>query len=256
VTTSSSITQIHGAGVSGIPEVREGDDLGALISDRLRAGGCPLGDLTDGDVVVVTSKVVSKSEGKRVPASLRDEAIASETVRVVAQRGHTRIVETRHGLVLAAAGIDASNVEEGWVLLLPEDPDRSARRIRHTLSARWGVRLAVVITDTAGRPWRNGLVDIAIGAAGLRILNDHRGRRDIHGNELRLTVTAIADEIAALAELVKGKVSQLPVAVVRGLGEHVMAGDGPGARALVRPPDEDLFRNGVVDDVLTVPPPR
>lgn len=224
--------------VDGIGEVREGDDLAALI-----AAAEP--DLVDGDVVVVTSKVVSKAEG-RLFVGDREAAIDGETVRVVATRGETRIVETRHGFVLAAAGVDASNVPAGSVALLPEDPDRSAGRLRAGLRRRLGVTVAVVVTDTFGRPWRNGLTDVAIGAAGISPLVDHRGQVDEHGHPLEMTVTAIADEIASAAELVKGKLGGRPVAVVRGLTYDVDP-DGLGARALVRPAAEDMFRLGTAE---------
>ena len=222
-------------GVAGIGEVAKGDDVAALI-----AAAEP--SLRDGDIVVVTSKVVSKAEDRLV-AGDRDDAITSETVRVVARRGDTRIVQTRHGFVLAAAGVDASNVPVGHVALLPEDPDASAAAIRAGLRARLGVEVGVVVTDTFGRPWRNGLVDVAIGAAGVVVLDDHRGLTDRHGHALEMTVTAIADEVAAAAELVKGKLHGRPVAVVRGLGRFVTA-DAPGAAAIVRPADEDMFRLG------------
>ena len=222
----------------GLPEVRAGDDLGALL-----AGVLTDPPLEDGDVVVVTSKVVSKAEG-RVVAMDRDEAVASETVRVVAARGSTRIVETRHGLVLAAAGVDASGVEAGSVVLLPLDPDASARRLRSRLLELTGFDVAVVVTDTAGRPWRTGLVDQAIGVAGLAPMEDLRGRDDGYGNVLDATVTATADEVASAADLVKGKLARRPVAVVRGLAGAVTAEDGPGAAALVRPAHEDMFRMG------------
>ena len=208
------------------------------------------GGVVDGDVVVVTSKVVSKAEGRVVAAADREQAITDETVRVVATRERPdggpplRIVENRLGLVMAAAGVDASNTPEGTVLLLPEDPDASARALRAALRERFGARLAVVLTDTVGRPWREGLVDIAIGAAGLAVLDDLRGGRDAHGRELNVTVTAIADEVASAAELVRGKAAGRPVAVVRGLGRYVTDDDGPGAQALVRPSGDDLFREG------------
>lgn len=230
----------------GMGEVRPGDDLARLVGDLLADDG----DVRDGDVVVVTSKVVSKAEGRVVEAADREDAITAETVRVVATRpypdgsGVLRIVENRLGLVMAAAGVDASNTPDGTVLLLPEDPDASARRLRQALQARLGVRLAVVLSDTAGRPWRAGLTDMAIGAAGLRPLLDLRGGVDAHGRPLSVTVTAVADEVAAASELVRGKADGRPVAVVRGLAEHVTDDDGPGARALVRPSDEDLFRLG------------
>lgn len=220
-------------GVSGIGEVQPGDDLAALIVTAEPT-------LRDGDIVVVTSKVVSKAEGRVVQLD-RDKAIDDESVRVVAARGATRIVETRHGFVLAAAGVDASNVPDGTVALLPEDPDASARAIRAGIRERLGVQVGVVVTDTFGRPWRNGLVDVAVGAAGVRVLDDHRGRVDGHGHTLEMTVTAVADEIAAAAELVKGKLAQVPVAVVRGL--DVIDADGT-ARDLVRPAADDMFRLG------------
>lgn len=227
----------------GLGEVRPGDDLARLVGDALAPDG-----LEDGDVVVVTSKVVSKAEGRVVAADDREAAITAETVRVVATREHAhgtlRIVENRLGLVMAAAGVDASNTPEGTVLLLPEDPDRSARGLRAALASRFGVRLAVVVSDTAGRAWREGLTDIAIGAAGLRVLDDLRGGTDTHGRPLVVTVTAVADEVAAASELVRGKAAGRPVAVVRGLGEHVTDDDGPGARALVRPAAADMFREG------------
>ncbi|MDQ1688793.1 MAG: dehydro coenzyme reductase / coenzyme F420-0:L-glutamate ligase / coenzyme [Frankiaceae bacterium] len=224
--------RIEAFGVEGLPEIEYGDSLAALIADRA--------DLRAGDVVVVTSKAVSKAEGRVIAAADREDAITAETVRVVAQRGATRIVETRHGLVLAAAGVDASNTPEGTVALLPLDPDASARALRAQLPAGVGV----VITDTAGRPWREGQVDIAIGSAGVRSLLDLRGGVDSSGRVLDATVTAVADEVAALADLVKGKLAGVPVAVVRGLDALVTVEDGPGARSLVRPAADDMFRFG------------
>lgn len=225
-------------GVGGLPEIRPGDDLAALIASA--------GVFQDGDVLVVTSKIVSKAEG-RLRAMDREAAIDAETVRVVARRGPTRIAQTRHGLVMAAAGVDASNVPAGHVLLLPEDPDASARRLRAGLRERLGVRVAVIVSDTFGRPWRLGQTDIAIGAAGICVLEDLRGRPDTHGNILEVTLNAVADEIAAAGELVKGKATGIPVAVVRGLAHLVTEEDGEGARALVRSADEDLFRYGSRD---------
>jgi len=163
-------------------------------------------------------------------------------VRLVAQRGNTRIVETPHGLVLAAAGVDASNVPDGFVALLPENPDASAAHIRARLHERAGVDVAVIVTDTMGRPWRNGLVDVAIGAAGIAVLDDHRGRTDPHGRTLEMTVTAIADEIASAAELVKGKLAGVPIAVVRGLAYS--RDETVGARSMVRAAADDMFRLG------------
>ena len=223
-----------------VPEVRSGDDLAELVVAALAASGTLL---ADGDVVVVTSKVVSKAEG-RVVRMDREAAITAESVRVVARRGATRVVETRHGLVLAAAGVDASGVEPGSVALLPLDPDASARRLRARLLELAGAAVAVVVSDTAGRPWRTGLTDQAIGVAGLDPLVDLRGHDDGHGNVLDTTVTAVADEVAAAADLVKGKLARRPVAVVRGLAPLVTPQDGPGAAALVRPQGEDMFRLG------------
>ncbi|MFJ5643224.1 coenzyme F420-0:L-glutamate ligase [Streptomyces sp. NPDC093223] len=230
--------------LAGLPEVQQGDDLAKLI-----AAAGP--GLADGDVVIVTSKIVSKAEGRLVEASDREAAIDAETVRVVARRGSLRIVENRQGLVMAAAGVDASNTPAGTVLLLPEDPDASARAIRAGLRDTLGVNVGVVVTDTFGRPWRAGLTDVTIGAAGVRVLDDLRGGVDAHGNPLVATVVATADELASAGDLVKGKAAGLPVAVVRGLG-HLVAGaadDGEGARALVRDAASDMFRLGTSEAV-------
>jgi coenzyme F420-0:L-glutamate ligase/coenzyme F420-1:gamma-L-glutamate ligase len=227
--------------VEGIPEIAAGDDLPAIIADAV-------GALEDGDIVVVTSKVVSKSEGRQVEAADREDAITAETVRVVATKAHpggiTRIVENRLGLVLAAAGVDSSNAPEGTILLLPLDPDASARALCAVLRERNGVRIGVVISDTLGRAWRLGQTDIAIGAAGLRVLDDLRGSTDAGGRRLEATIVAVADELAGAADLVKGKAAGLPVAVIRGLGHLVGGLDEPGARAIVRPAEDDLFRLG------------
>lgn len=225
----------------GIGEIEPGDDLVAILAAALR------GTVTAGDVVVVTSKIVSKAEGRVLAADSREAAIDAETVRVVAARGTMRIVENRQGLVMAAAGVDSSNTPEGTVLLLPADPDASARALRSGLQRELGVQIAVVVTDTVGRPWRAGLVDIAIGAAGLVVLEDLRGGVDSHGRPLDVTVTAVADEVAAASELVRGKTAGRPVAVVRGLGRLVSADDGPGARALHRPAADDLFALGTAE---------
>ncbi|GAA1192726.1 coenzyme F420-0:L-glutamate ligase [Kitasatospora gansuensis] len=222
--------------VAGLPEITADADLAELIAKA--------GTFEDGDILLVTSKIVSKAEGRLLRAADREAAIDAETVRVVARRGPARIVENRNGLVMAAAGVDASNTAPGTVLLLPLDPDASARALRAGLQQLTGRRLAVLVTDTFGRPWRNGLTDVAIGAAGLAVLDDHRGRQDSHGNELALTVTATADELAAAGDLVKGKTSGVPVAVVRGLGELVTAEDGEGIRPLIRPAADDMFRLG------------
>ncbi|WRZ96086.1 coenzyme F420-0:L-glutamate ligase [Streptomyces sp. NBC_01007] len=228
--------------LGGLPEVRQGDDLAKLI-----AAAEP--GLVDGDVLLVTSKIVSKAEGRMVEAADREAAIDAETVRVVARRGALRIVENRQGLVMAAAGVDASNTPSGTVLLLPEDPDASAYAIREGLRDTLGVDVGVVITDTFGRPWRTGLTDVAIGAAGVHVLDDLRGGTDTHGNPLSATVVATADELAAAGDLVKGKSSGLPVAVVRGLAHLVTEGDGAGARAMVRDARDDMFRLGTSEAV-------
>ncbi|MFJ8049525.1 coenzyme F420-0:L-glutamate ligase [Streptomyces luteogriseus] len=229
--------------VGGIPEVAAGDDLAKLI-----AAAEP--GLADGDVLLVTSKIVSKAEGRIVRAADREAAIDAETVRVVARRGPLRIVENRQGLIMAAAGVDASNTPSGTVLLLPEDPDASARAVREGLRDALGVDVGVVVTDTFGRPWRAGLTDVAIGAAGVRVLDDLRGGTDAYGNPLSATVVATADELAAAGDLVKGKAAGLPVAVVRGLPHLVTEGDrGEGARAMVRGARDDMFRLGTSEAV-------
>jgi len=226
-------------GVAGLPEITPGADLGALITDAAP-------DLRDGDILVVTSKVVSKAEG-RVTAASREQAIEAETVRVVARRGATTIAQTRHGLVLAAAGVDESNTAPGSVVLLPVDPDESARRLRKAVAGRTGRTVGVIVTDTMGRPWRTGQTDNAIGAAGIMPVRDHRGEADTFGNILEVTIAAVADEIAAAADLVKGKSRQVPAAIVRGLSEFVTDADGPGARALIRAAEDDMFRLGAAD---------
>lgn len=237
--------------VAGLPVFTRGDDIAALATPALAALSWPGGGtgLAEGDVVVIASKIVSKAEGRLIAARDREEAITSQTVREVARRENPdgsvlRIVENPLGLVMAAAGVDASNVPPGTVLLLPEDPDESARRIRRGLHARLGVKPGVIVTDTSGRPWRRGVSDIAIGAAGVRVTHDLRGVPDSYGTLMQSTVVAVADEIAGLAELATGKVSGCPLTVVRGLAQHVSDDDGPGARTLVRPADEDMFRTG------------
>ncbi|EST24091.1 coenzyme F420-0:L-glutamate ligase [Streptomyces niveus] len=227
--------------LAGLPEVRAGDDLAKLI---VAAGP----GLVDGDILLVTSKIVSKAEGRIVEAPDREAAIDAETARVVARRGPLRIVETRQGLVMAAAGVDASNTLPGTVLLLPEDSDASARAIRDGLRAALGVDVGVLVTDTFGRPWRNGLTDVAIGAAGVRVLDDLRGGTDTHGNPLSATVVALADELAAAGDLVKGKSAGLPVAVVSGLG-RLVGETADDARAMVRVAADDMFRLGTSEAV-------
>ncbi len=228
-------------GVPGLPEFRPGDDLAAALVDALR------GQVADGDVVVVTSKVFSKVEGRLVTVpsdpeerdAARRRLIDGESVRLLATKGRTKIVTNRLGIVQAAAGVDGSNVETDEVALLPVDPDGSAARLRQDLSAGLGVDVAVVVTDTMGRCWRLGQTDAAIGSAGLVALHGYGGAVDRQGNELLVTEVAVADEIAAAADLVKGKLGGVPVAVVRGLG--ALHGDGPTAGGLVRPVEEDLF---------------
>lgn len=225
----------------GIGEVVPGTDLAALVAPFV----------TDGDIAVITSKVVSKAEG-RVRTGDREQAINEETVRVVARRGGTRIVETRLGIVMAAAGVDASNVHPGSVVLLPEDPDASARRIRQDLAASYGVNVAVVVSDTAGRAWRHGQTDLAIGVAGMLPFDSFEGRVDGYGNPLAVTAPAVADELAGIAEVATGKLGHRPVTVLRGLRDRVLpAGEhGPGARALVRPVDADMFGLGSREAVV------
>ncbi|GAA2897878.1 hypothetical protein Acy02nite_21620 [Actinoplanes cyaneus] len=232
--------------VEGIGDVTPGDDLAELIT-----GAAPW--LRDDDVLVVTSKIVSKAEGRlvEVPADgpERDEArvraLESETARVVARRGPTTIVQTHHGFVMAAAGIDASNVDKTHLVLLPADSDASARRLRADLAAR-GLDVAVIVSDTMGRAWRNGLTDVALGASGIDALLDHRGEIDPYGNELSLTQMAVVDELSAAAELVKGKCDQVPVAVVRGYPRRVSDADA-GVRVLIRDAESDMFGLGTAE---------
>ncbi|GAA1685058.1 coenzyme F420-0:L-glutamate ligase [Microbacterium lacus] len=227
----------------GIPEVTAQSDLVALIADA--AGDT----LADGDILVVTSKIVSKAEGRMIAADDREDAITAETVRVVASRtsesGHTtRIVENKLGIVAAAAGVDASNTPQGTVLLLPVDPDASAREIATGLRARLGVRVGVIVSDTLGRAWREGQTDAAIGAAGVHVFEDLRGATDAEGRPLVVTMPCVADELAAATDLVKGKATRLPVAVVRGRADLVGDLDLPGARSIVRDPERDMFHRG------------
>lgn len=235
--------------IEGVPEVAPGDDLAELLA----AAAGPW--LADRDVVVVTSKVVAKAEGRLVEVgterAARERArlawVERESVREVARRGDTRIVQTRHGFVMAAAGVDASNVPAGTLALLPLDPDASARRLRAQLEARTGRRLAVVVSDTFGRAWRRGQTDLAIGAAGLAVTRSYQGQRDPAGHELVATQIAVADEVASAAELVTGKLAGVPAAVVRGLAPAAAELDEDGVRSLVRPGSEDLFRLGTAE---------
>ena len=233
--------------VTGIGDVVAGDDLAALI-------GTAAPWLRDGDILVVTSKIISKAEGRlvEVPAdgpdrdAARDALLAAESARIVARRGPTTIVQTHHGFVMASAGIDASNVDKTHLVLLPADPDDSARRLRAAFTAR-GLDVAVIISDTMGRAWRNGLTDVALGAAGIAPLRDHRGEVDPYGNELQITQMAVIDELAAAGELVKGKSDQVPVAVVRGQPWGPAASARAGAAALVRDAASDMFSLGTAE---------
>jgi coenzyme F420-0:L-glutamate ligase / coenzyme F420-1:gamma-L-glutamate ligase len=235
--------------VRGLADIEPGADLAGLI-----VAAAPW--LRDADVLVVTSKIVSKAEGRLVDVPIdgperdaaREEWLTAETARVVAERGATRIVATHHGFVMAAAGIDASNVERSRLVLLPKDPDASARALRGALRERHGLDVAVIVSDTMGRPWRNALTDVALGVAGLDPIRDHRGERDAHGNELVITQMAVADELSGAAELVKGKSDRIPVAVVRGyLPAGPARAEGPGAAALIRDPEQDLFSLGTAE---------
>jgi coenzyme F420-0:L-glutamate ligase / coenzyme F420-1:gamma-L-glutamate ligase len=225
--------------VEGVGEVRPGDDLAGLL-----AAAAP--DLADGDVLVVTQKVVSKAEAQLVPIDPNDpdskaRIVEGESVRVLRRRGELVISETRHGFVCANAGVDLSNVEDGWAALLPEDPDRSARRLRDGLRHRLDVDVAVIVSDTFGRVWRRGLTDVAIGCAGIRAVVDLRGTADALGRELAVTEVCVVDELAAAAELVMGKSSGICAAVVRGV-DPAWLGRGEVRREVVRPAHEDLFR--------------
>jgi coenzyme F420-0:L-glutamate ligase / coenzyme F420-1:gamma-L-glutamate ligase len=245
----------------GIPEVRPGDDLARLLLEAVRRAGL---ELADGDVLAVTSKVVAKAEGRLVPLPgdlagrerVLRETVAAETARVVARRGRLVIAETRHGLVGANALVDASNAGGDRLVLLPADPDASAARLRQAIGALDGHDVAVVVTDTLGRPWRLGQTDVAVGLAGMGALDDWRGRTDGDGRLLEVTEVAVADEVAAAADLVKGKAARVPAALLRGVPRP--EGDGT-ARDLVRSPADDLFRTaGTAEDLLAFlegPPP-
>jgi coenzyme F420-0:L-glutamate ligase/coenzyme F420-1:gamma-L-glutamate ligase len=233
--------------LAGIGEVVAGTDLATAI--LIAAEADPRGPLQDGDVVVITSKIISKAEGRIEPASQRAELITSESRRTVARRGETRIVRTHGGLTIAAAGVDTSNVSAESILLLPRDPDASAAALREQLVAATGVQLGVIISDTAGRPWRTGQTDHAIGISGVQVLQDYVGAKDAYDNELQVSVMAVADELAAAADLVKGKLCGRPVAVVRGLGSLVSEADS-SARELLRDPAKDIFSFGSHEAVL------
>ena len=225
-------------GVPGLPEIEPGDDLAAMIVDAIAGDGL---ELADNDILVVTHKVVSKQEGRIVEIPTEEAyraVIAEESVSIIRRRGDLVIAQTRHGFICANAGVDRSNVAAGYALLLPIDPDRSAHRLRTLIAQATGVDIGVVITDTFGRPWRRGLVDVAIGVSGVTAINDLKGTTDTHGNELNVTEVNVVDEIAAAADLVMGKATGIPVAVIRGLP---VSGNGR-ATDIVRPATEDLFR--------------
>ena len=224
--------------VLGIPEVAPGDDLASLIVEGLEGSQIRL---TDRDIVVITHKVVSKAEGRieRVSDDRAYRELAEREARsILRRRGDLLITQTEHGFICANAGVDRSNVADGWAVLLPVDPDRSAHRIRLRIERMTGVSIAVVVTDTFGRPWRRGLVDVAIGVSGLPSILDLRGETDAQGRTMNVTEIAVIDEIAAAADLVMGKAAEIPAAVVRGLD---LTGEGR-ATDLVRPAEEDMFR--------------
>lgn len=230
-------------GIEGISEIHPGDDLAGIISDAARDTGH---DLADGDVVVVTQKIVSKAEDRLVVIDAEDPrghvaVVEAETVRVLRRRGDLVITETAQGFVCANAGVDLSNVERGWAALLPVDSDRSARRIRDGIRARCGAEVGVIVSDTFGRTWRRGLTDVAIGCAGIGAIVDYRGTEDATGRELHVTEVAVVDELAGAAELVMGKATGIPVAVVRGVPDSWLR-RGNVRSEIVRPPHEDLFR--------------
>lgn len=237
------MTRMTAWGIEGIGEIRPGDQLGDIIADA--CAGPPNGPLQDGDVLVVTQKVVSKAEGRLVEVNPEDplshkRLVEEEAARVVRRRGDLIITETRHGFICANSGVDLSNVERGYAALLPIDSDRSARRVRDIVRARLGVSVGVIVSDTFGRPWRKGLTDVAIGVAGFAGVVDLRGTPDSLGRIMQVTEVAVADEVASAAELVMGKSSGIPVAVVRGLDPEWFRDSA--IQELVRPPQEDLFR--------------
>lgn len=232
------VSRVTVFGVSGIPEIEPGDDLATLIVDAITADGL---ELTSNDIVVVTHKVVSKQEGRIVEIPTEDAyraVVLDEAASIIRRRGDLVIAQTRHGFICANAAVDRSNVAPGYALLLPTDPDRSAHRLRTLIERATDANIGVVITDTFGRPWRRGLVDVAIGVSGVTPIVDLKGTRDTHGNELNVTEVNVVDEIAAAADLVMGKATGIPVAIVRGLS---VAGDGR-ATDIIRPAHEDLFR--------------
>jgi coenzyme F420-0:L-glutamate ligase/coenzyme F420-1:gamma-L-glutamate ligase len=247
--------EIQIIGLAGIGEVEAGDDLGQLILEGARHCGLKI---LDKDIIVIAQKVVSKAEGRAVrletitPSEVAREwarrydkdprmveVVLGESRRIVRMERGIIIAETRHGFICANAGVDASNVAEDVVTLLPEDPDRSARQIKERIERDTGARVAVIISDTFGRPWREGITNVAIGLAGIAPLVDYRGRIDSHGRPLRVTIIAVADELASAAELVMRKTAGVPVAIIRGFDYDARTAS---SRELVRPPENDLFR--------------
>lgn len=247
---------------SGITEINPGDDIAGIIAAAI--GADQPGELQPGDIVVVTSKIISKAEGRFADADRRQQIIDEQTVRTLTRRRSMAIVETPQGLVQAGAGVDDSNVEAGEILLLPRDPDASADRLRSGLAESFGTQVGVIISDTAGRTWRLGQTDHAIGASGVRVVDAYAGRWDAYGNELQVTAIAIADELAGAADLAKRKLAGRPVAVIRGAGDHVLpaddtAGAADDATAAESPPtrardlqrqEDDLFHRGSRESVL------
>ena len=228
---------IHVIPVKGMPEVSPKDDLAKMIASSI--------DLLDGDVIVVTQKIVSKAENRLVdidPEIGHKPIVEDESVRIVRRRGDLIISETEHGFICANAGIDLSNVESGQAALLPKSPDKSAKKIHDSLLHKYGVRVAVIISDTFGRPWRRGVTDVAIGCFGLSPIIDLRGTQDALGRELQVTEVALVDELAAAAELVMGKAEAIPVAVIRGINPEWLGGNEGVVSEIVRSPEEDLFR--------------
>lgn len=238
-----AVHELRAFGIRGLPEIQVGADLAGMIHDAAAAQGTPL---EPGDVIVVTQKIISKAEDQIVqidptnPLSHKP-LVEAESVRILRRRGELIISETKHGFVCANAGIDLSNVERGTAALLPEDSDRSARRIRDALMGRYQIDVAVIISDTFGRPWRRGVTDVAIGSAGIKPILDLRGEPDALGREMQVTEIAIVDELACAAELVMGKATGIPVAVVRGAAASWM-GEGSVRTDVVRAPADDLFR--------------
>lgn len=240
---SQTVPRLSAWGVIGIGEIIAGDQIGDIVIDACRNE--PNGPLLDGDVIVVTQKIVSKAEGRMVEIDPEDplshkSLVEQEAVRVVRRRGDLIITETTHGFICANSGIDLSNVERGWAALLPLDSDRSARRIHDIIKAKLGIHVGVIISDTFGRPWRKGLTDVAIGVAGVAAVVDLRGTPDALGRTMQVTEVCIADEISSTAELVMGKSNGIPVAVVRGIDPSWLRPSS--ISEIVRPPGEDLFR--------------